>query len=56
MDEKNKDISWCPICGGQDFVKLIRGYEGNPIKVLKCSQCGREFPETVPCDDETCKI
>jgi formate dehydrogenase maturation protein FdhE len=49
-------IAWCPVCGGGDFAKVIRGLETNPINYLKCTQCGREFPEPKPCDGEACKI
>jgi hypothetical protein len=55
--EKNKNhMVWCPICGGQDFAKVVKGYEGNPTKCLKCTQCGREFPEPKPCEGEDCKV
>jgi formate dehydrogenase maturation protein FdhE len=51
-----KEINVCPVCEGKDFVKIVVGYEGNPKKFLKCTKCGREFPELVACDGDNCKI
>ena len=56
MEENKNHMVWCPICGGQDFAKVVKGYEGNPTKCLKCTQCGREFPEPKPCEGEDCKV
>lgn len=51
-----KEITVCPVCEGQAFVKIIIGLEENPKHFLKCVKCGREFPEFEACDGESCKI
>jgi DNA-directed RNA polymerase subunit RPC12/RpoP len=35
----------CPTCGCGGIIDIVRGIEGNPIKMFKCTQCGREFKE-----------
>jgi DNA-directed RNA polymerase subunit RPC12/RpoP len=56
VEKKETDGVSCPVCSGKDFGKIIIGFEGNPKKFLKCTQCGKEFPEVEPCNGESCKI
>jgi len=41
----------CPICGSEDSISIIRGYENQPIEMLKCLVCGREYAPPVECTD-----
>jgi formate dehydrogenase maturation protein FdhE len=45
----------CPVCGSEDCVSIIKGYESQPIEMLKCTRCGREYAPAVECTDG-CKI
>jgi hypothetical protein len=41
----------CPTCGCEDCVPIVKGYEDQPINMLKCTQCGREYVTPVECTD-----
>lgn len=45
----------CPTCEYEGVVQILRGYEGNPVLMYKCTQCGREFFAAEECTDG-CKI
>lgn len=42
----------CPICGSEDCVSIVKGYEDQPIEMLKCTQCGREYAPAIECTNE----
>jgi hypothetical protein len=40
-----ENFGWCVICGNTEFAKFMRGFEEYPRKFIKCTRCGKEYPE-----------
>jgi transposase-like protein len=42
-----KEVCKCPICGSDDCVEVVRGYEGNPVPFFKCKHCFKETKKEI---------